>query len=689
MDTCIIIVGSAGTVEDVIGNCSHHPKLTSLKKGDSFDTGPEGFNDQSFLEHLAEEGLSVSYEKRNDGSSVYYIAPLVPENITSFLEMLSFSVMLFHSDGSLLYANNRGQDVLSSIGDSPFCLGEDALNKEKLMRVIDEKGEYAATIGFTLQDSEQYEAVTYRPFSLSRNNSVILRVGEDLTEQRNMVSMLTRSYEFIENVMNNVHPIFVADAEGVILLVNDPFTRLFHLDTVDIVGKRIDQLYIQQEKVAKAVENVMDTGSSVTGFKAKALCGTEECILSMSITAQKDPGSANSIVGIIQDITEQTRHEENLRTLSRAVEQSPASVVITDAAGVIQYVNPKFTRLTGYSSEEVVGQKPSILKSGKQSRDYYRELWQTITSGREWRGEFHNKKKSGELYWEFASINPVLNQDGSLVHYVAVKEDITIRKQYEDQLEQQNMAMLQELDYAAGVIRRLLPVRMPKPDYCRFHVTYRPLELVGGDFYDYYTLEDGSLGLFIGDVAGHGVSAALYLAMVKSSMERVVAGTWSDPHEVLQNLNSAIISSMSSYFLTAAFIHFIPGEEGVRVRFARAGHPFPLVHRDGGDIEFCESTGRPVGILDTIDSETKEISLFPGDRLYLYTDGIIETMNPQGEMLEEEGFTELIRNTSHLIPSLQQEEILQALDTLRDGESADDDIVLVTCEITGASMTTQ
>jgi len=124
--------------------------------------------------------------------------------------------------------------------------------------------------------------------------------------------------------------------------------------------------------------------------------------------------------------------EVELRKLSRAVEQSPSTVVITDLSGAIEYVNPKFVATTGYTSEEAVGLNPRVLKSGEMSEEGYKELWETITAGREWRGEFHNKRKNGELYWEFASISPIRDQSGAVTHYLAVKEDITARKEAEE-----------------------------------------------------------------------------------------------------------------------------------------------------------------------------------------------------------------------------------------------------------------
>lgn len=126
-----------------------------------------------------------------------------------------------------------------------------------------------------------------------------------------------------------------------------------------------------------------------------------------------------------QQVNERALIDTELRKLSTAVEQSPSSVIITDTKGIIEYVNPKFSEITGFSSEEAIGQNPRILKSGTQSDAFYRDMWKTINSGKIWRGELHNKKKNGELYWESASISPVLNEDGVITNYLAVKEDTT------------------------------------------------------------------------------------------------------------------------------------------------------------------------------------------------------------------------------------------------------------------------
>ncbi len=122
------------------------------------------------------------------------------------------------------------------------------------------------------------------------------------------------------------------------------------------------------------------------------------------------------------------RAEKELRKLSRAVEQSPNSIFITDINGIIEYVNPTTLKLTGYTSEELIGQTPGIFSSGEKSKEEYSLLWKIIKAGKEWKGEFHNKKKNGELFWESATISPILNDNDEITHYVSINEDVTESK---------------------------------------------------------------------------------------------------------------------------------------------------------------------------------------------------------------------------------------------------------------------
>ncbi len=145
-------------------------------------------------------------------------------------------------------------------------------------------------------------------------------------------------------------------------------------------------------------------------------------------------GKLDQIIVIFRDITERIRIENEMRSLSVAMEQNPASVVITGVDGNIEYVNPKFCEVTGYKASEVKGQNPRILKSGMLPKEIYKKMWDTILSGQTWRGEFANKKKSGEIYWESASISPIKDYSGKIIRFIAVKEDVTEKKSLEAKL---------------------------------------------------------------------------------------------------------------------------------------------------------------------------------------------------------------------------------------------------------------
>ncbi len=155
---------------------------------------------------------------------------------------------------------------------------------------------------------------------------------------------------------------------------------------------------------------------------------------------------------LIQLIEERQRAEEEILKLSKAVEQNPASIVITDTNGDIEYVNTKFCSLTGYTKDEIIGENPRILKSESTPYQLFIELWDTILSGNEWHGELQNKKKNGDLYWESALISPIINENHQITHFLAIKEDITERKLAEEERIRQTGLITSLLDSIPDII---------------------------------------------------------------------------------------------------------------------------------------------------------------------------------------------------------------------------------------------
>jgi PAS domain S-box-containing protein len=228
--------------------------------------------------------------------------------------------------------------------------------------------------------------------------------------------------------------IFIVDREGIILVANDEACLRYGFSHGEMIGRPMAEFDATAESdfVADRLAEVMSKGAATFESKHRRKGSAP---LPVEVNARSIVFEEKKVVlAVARDISERKRNETHLRKLSVAVEQNPATIMITDRNGVIEYVNPHFTALTGYSLEEAVGQTPRLLTSGETSREAYGELWQTILAGGEWRGEFHNRKKNGELYWEEALIAPIRDETGTTTHFIAIKENISERKELEGQL---------------------------------------------------------------------------------------------------------------------------------------------------------------------------------------------------------------------------------------------------------------
>ncbi len=212
----------------------------------------------------------------------------------------------------------------------------------------------------------------------------------------------------------------ILDVENADALLGRNVMDIVHPDFVDIVRERIEKIYASDVKL-DAVEEKFYTFN-------KRLIDVEVSV--SSITFNGHPAAQV----IFRDISRHKKDEDAIRKLSSAVEKSPASVTITDANGIIEYVNPRFCEVTGYSQEEIIGQTHSMLNSGKHDEEFYQNLWNTIKAGEVWQGEVYNKKKSGEFFWAEESISSLKSASGEITHYVALYQDITGRKLMEEEL---------------------------------------------------------------------------------------------------------------------------------------------------------------------------------------------------------------------------------------------------------------
>jgi two-component system, cell cycle sensor histidine kinase and response regulator CckA len=267
---------------------------------------------------------------------------------------------------------------------------------------------------------------------------------------------LRQNQEFLDNVVEHIPDmIFVKDAQTLkFLRFNRAGEQLLGYPREELLGKNDYDLFPKKEADFFTAKDrkVLDSRELVDIPEETIHTRSHEkrVLHTKKIPILDQTGAPQYLLGISEDITERKQTEESIRKLSQAVEQSPVAIVITNVAGEIEFVNAKFSQVSGYSYAEALGQPASILKSGETTSEEYSRLWETINSGGVWSGKFHNRKKNGELFWEHATIAPIRNENNLITHYLAVKEDITERKKIEEQLRQtQKMEAVGQL--AGGV----------------------------------------------------------------------------------------------------------------------------------------------------------------------------------------------------------------------------------------------
>ncbi len=272
------------------------------------------------------------------------------------------------------------------------------------------------------------------------NEALEMRVEErtaelscEIEERKLAEEALRESEATVRSILNATSDTFIlVSADGVILAINQAGAERMGKSPEELQGTDVFSHFAPDlaEERKRRIDEVFRSGKPACFEDQRDTYVFNNSIF--PIFGEK--GVVDRVVIAAQEITERKQADKEFRKLSLAVEQSPVTVVITDTDGNIEYVNPKFTELTGYSYDEVIGQNPSILKSGEHTPEFYEDLWKTITSGNEWRGEFHDKKKNGELYWEEASISPIIDENAVITHFLAVKEDITEKKLAEEAL---------------------------------------------------------------------------------------------------------------------------------------------------------------------------------------------------------------------------------------------------------------
>lgn len=231
-----------------------------------------------------------------------------------------------------------------------------------------------------------------------------------------------RAEEFRQLFHDASEAMFVVDNEFVVVEVNAAACRLIGVTRGEVLGRPLTQLVPAEELAARPM-HVQELRAGEKIVSERTLLRKDGTEITAEVAIQLLPDGR--FLGLARDVSQRRTLEQRLRLLSRAVEESPAAMVITDPAGRIEYVNPSFSRITGWSMAEAVGNTPAILKSGQTPMATYRELWAAIRAGREWQGELINRRKNGEFFPWLLSVHPILDEEGGVEYFLGVGEDVT------------------------------------------------------------------------------------------------------------------------------------------------------------------------------------------------------------------------------------------------------------------------
>jgi sigma-B regulation protein RsbU (phosphoserine phosphatase) len=409
--------------------------------------------------------------------------------------------------------------------------------------------------------------------------------------------------------------------------------------------------------------------------------GGEDILISVSGAPLLDENDAiQGGVVVLRDITSHRTSDDTVQQLSNAVEQTADSVFITDRDGRIVYVNPAFESLTGFSKSESLGKTPRILKSGVHEPSYYRELWARLARGEVHQSETVNRCKSGRLVHVEQTITPMKDAVGCTTHFVSVCKDMTERRQIQ--------AQGVEMRLAAEVQRRLYPRKAPRIPGLDLAGTVISADATCGDYFDYLPFSSDRVGIVVGDVSGHGLTAAFIMASTRASL-RALSSEEGDLGSMLTRVSESLAVDLEDHQFVTMLIATIDRTR-LSLEFVNAGHPPGFVLDSGGAVKAeLGRTGLPLGLrAGDLYATGLEVSLEHGDLVVLYSDGITETRDPDGEIFETGRMLSVIRRHRDRPAAEIVKLVLDEVRRFACGRATDDDMSLVIGRITGRAEAT-
>ena len=434
----------------------------------------------------------------------------------------------------------------------------------------------------------------------------------------------------------------------------------------------------------------------------------EEIIVELSLSPigplhEAAAGGGRFVLAIIREVTERKRSEERFRLLVEGVKDY--AIFMLDPQGHIVSWNSGAEHMKGYRAEEIMGRPFTVFYTEEDlERGHPEEELRIATAEGTYEEEGIRVRKDGSKFWASVLITALRNEEGKLRGFAKVVRDVTERKRMEEEVrrlneelenrlaqrtEQLKAAMTKqqeeaqerqrtehELRVAHLIQQTLLPKSVPELEGYQIAAYYQPAREVGGDFYDFLELEDGCLGLIVGDATGEGVPAALVMANTQSALRAVARREGITPGQVLAEVNEVLYAYISPSMFVTCFYCILDPKSGT-LSYANAGHDLPYLHRQGGEAEELRARGMPLGLMPGMSYEQKEITLQAGEAALFYSDGLVEAHDPKGEMFGFPRLRELV--AKHGGERSLGEFLLEELYSfVGEGWEQEDDITLLT-----------
>jgi sigma-B regulation protein RsbU (phosphoserine phosphatase) len=605
------------------------------------------------------------------------------------------AVLITALDGQIEYVNHAftrltGYSAGELVGQNPRLLQSGHTGHERYRRLwetILDGREWRGEIQDRKKNGELYWALeTITPLYNSQGEIThYLAIQQDITEQKQDKEALAESETRFRQVAEMAGEwLWEQDPEGHYIYSSGAVQNILGFTPVEIRGKHYLDLLTAEDRKHWTEAIPFPSADMRQPFHrlVNHYChkdGHEVYTESTGAPIFDKQGKLIKWRGVDHDVTARKAFEDALRVRDRAIEATHVGIVITDAQAQGNsniYVNPALSRITGYSREELLRQNMRLLQGPDTDPAAVEQIRQAINTGRSCEVVLKNYRKGGAPFWNELLISPVVDDRGKLTHYIGIQTDVTERRRAEESRH--------ELEIAKHIQLSLLPaapLSLPSAELAGVCV---PASHVGGDYFDFFHTS-GAVDVVIADVSGHSVGAALIMAEVRSTLRastRKVAGAPVGPAQVLHVLNELLYDDLTGVelFITMFYLEYLSDTR--TLKYANAGHNLALLLRLGdATCTPLDAEGLVLGVRREVDFEERSIELAAGDRLLLYTDGVTDAQNPEGEYFDVARLCALFSAYRTLPPEALIEQLLAEVRAFSGHTPLRDDISMVTLQV--------